>query len=107
MDYSYFGHPKTPYRSDLARMPFCGWKGEHCEKISTQVWQTILNDAKKHNQPCSFTVFPGYEWSGSPHLSNIHRNVIFESFDVPKTPVSYLDAPRDYQLWEQLDEQCQ
>jgi hypothetical protein len=96
-----------PYRKDLARMPFCGWKGERCEKVATKVWQMTVKEAQKHNNPCEFTVFPGYEWSGSPHLQNIHRNVIFEDFDVPKQPVSYLDAPRDLQLWKELDDVCQ
>ena len=95
------------YRNDLARMPFCGWKGKNCEKVSSKVWQMTVMDAKKHNEPCEFTVFPGYEWSGSPHLRNLHRNVIFENFDVPSLPVSYLDAPRDIQLWKELDEVCE
>ena len=95
-----------PYRKDLARMPFCRWKGEHCEKIASKVWQMMVNEAEKNNTPCEFTVFPGYEWSSSPHLRNLHRNVIFENFDVPKQPISYLDAPKDIQLWQQLDQNC-
>ena len=55
---------------------------------------------------CSFTSFVGYEYTGTPGVSNYHRNVIFRNAEVPDLPVSYIDAPIDRSLWQQLDVAC-
>jgi hypothetical protein len=56
---------------------------------------------------CEFTSFVGYEWTGSgENVANLHRNVIFRNSNVPRLPISFIDAPSAQQLLEQLDKGC-
>jgi hypothetical protein len=56
---------------------------------------------------CEFTSFVGYEWTGSgENVANLHRNVIFRNNNVPRLPISFIDAPSAQQLLEQLDKGC-
>jgi hypothetical protein len=87
----------------------CGQDGKLCTKATASAWQKILDATETANDPdgdCSFTSFVGYEYSGVKTGSNYHRNIIFRTASVPAKPVSYLDAPQDYQLWQQLDKSC-
>ena len=43
-----------------------------------------------------------YTYSGN----NLHRNIIFESSNVPFQPISFYEAPTRAELWEQLDQEC-
>lgn len=87
----------------------CGQQGTLCAKAEQSGWQKIIDaaeDAQDRSAECSFTTFIGYEYSGIKTGSNYHRNVIFRNTNVPVLPVSYLDAPKDYMLWQQLDHAC-
>jgi len=87
----------------------CGEQGESCAAARQNGWRKILNAAEQaydRSANCSFTSFVGYEYSGVKAGSNYHRNIIFRNANVPVSPVSYLDAPEDYLLWQRLDESC-
>lgn len=85
----------------------CGEDGLHCLEFAKSPWQQVQDAAEAANEPCRFTSFVGYEYTGTPHVSNYHRNVIFRGSQVPDLPVSYIDAPSDSQLWSRLDATCQ
>ncbi len=84
----------------------CGENGEHCLEFAKTPWQDIQDAANEANEPCRFTSFVAYEYTGTPMVSNYHRNVIFRDEHVPELPVSYIDAPSDSQLWSRLDAVC-
>ncbi|NKB36823.1 MAG: DUF3604 domain-containing protein [Gammaproteobacteria bacterium] len=87
----------------------CGEDGQLCRDYAEGPWQVIrqaAEDAYDRSTACKFTSFVGYEYTGSPNNSNYHRNVIFRNDNVPDLPVSYMENPYDYLLWEQLDNVC-
>jgi len=87
----------------------CGADGERCLGAAKGPWQRTIDAAEAaydRSDACTFTSFVGYEYSGSPGQSNYHRNVIFRNANVPDLPVSYFEAPLDYQLWDQLNAHC-
>lgn len=84
----------------------CGEDGARCPEFAQGPWQQIQDAANEANEPCQFTSFIGYEYTGTPGTSNYHRNVIFRGDVVPAAPVSYIDAPIDSKLWAGLDEVC-
>lgn len=87
----------------------CGDDGQLCIEYSKGPWKTIIEAAEKaydRSAECNFTSFIGYEYTGTPGLSNYHRNVIFRNGNVPAIPTSFVEAPYDYQLWGQLDRSC-
>ena len=58
-------------------------------------------------ESCAFTTFVGYEWTGAAYSgNNLHRNIIFDSSNVPFQPISFYEAPTRVELWEQLDKEC-
>lgn len=87
----------------------CGEDGELCREYAAAPWQRIVDSAEAaydRSAECSFTSFVGYEYTGTPQLANYHHNVIFRNNNVPKLPVSYIEAPIDHQLWKKLDAEC-
>jgi hypothetical protein len=40
-------------------------------------WADEVNIADEENQPCSFTTFPGFEWTSQFHDQMIHRDAYF------------------------------
>ena len=90
-----------------ARIPeICGADGSLCRDFAQSPWETIQATSNANNQPCEFTSFVAYEYTGTPGTSNYHRNVIFRNDAVPPLPVSYIDAPIDSKLWTELDAVC-
>ncbi len=87
----------------------CGDDGALCREYARGPWQEMIaaaENAYDRSADCTFTSLIGYEYTGTPGLSNIHRNVIFRNNNVPELPVSYIEAPTDQQLWQQLEPQC-
>lgn len=87
----------------------CGEDGELCREFARGPWQEMIaaaENAYDRSANCTFTSLIGYEYTGTPGLSNIHRNVIFRNGNVPALPVSYIEAPTDQKLWRELDPQC-
>jgi hypothetical protein len=103
------------------RFPFCQ-EGDTCLRQARNVWQQIQAAAQEAYEPCTFTSFIGYEYTGQPGMgqcsnnqapcfadqdctggatctpnsgggNNLHRNIIFRSDDVVDRPISYIEAP--------------
>jgi hypothetical protein len=94
-----------PWRSISA----CGWSGERCRDATSQVWQETIHAAESWNDEselCERTAFIAYEYSSHRLGSNLHRNVIFRGSTVPALPTSYVEAPREWELWETLRTEC-
>lgn len=93
-----------------ARIPdLCGEDGQLCLDWAKTPWQEAIaaaENAYDRSSACKFTSFVAYEYTGTPGVSNYHRNVIFRNNKVPERPVSYVDAPYDSALWQGLDAVC-
>ncbi len=90
-------------------VPLCGEDGEICRESAAGPWQVIRDAAEEaydRSSECRFTSFVGYEYTGSPNNSNYHRNVIFRNANVPRLPLTYMEYPFDYLLWDQLEKEC-
>jgi len=91
------------------RAPLCRGDPDLCARARGESWGEIMDaaeDAYDRTSDCSFTSFVGYEWTGAPAGSNIHRNVIFRSRTTPTVPTSYVEAPHPETLWDALDATC-
>jgi len=87
----------------------CDEDGSRCAKAAEIPWNDTITAAQKWNDTsgdCERTAFIGFEYSSVRLGSNLHRNVIFRGTVVPKRPISYLDANREWRLWEILDKEC-
>ena len=87
----------------------CGDDGQRCVAAAQSPWQQTIEAAEHWNDTsgdCERTAFIAFEYSSVRLGSNLHRNVIFRGSVVPKRPISYLDANREWRLWEILDKQC-
>jgi len=94
-----------PWRED----PVCGGDGERCREAARGAWQQVIDAAQAWNdtsEACERTTFVAYEYSSHRLGSNLHRNVIFRNEVVPALPVSYLEAQREWQLWDLLERGC-
>jgi hypothetical protein len=95
--------------SDPVRYSFCGPGGAACRDAARIPWREIRDAAEEaydRTSACRFTSFVGYEWSGNPDSSMIHRNVVFRNHVVPDYPFSYVDDPRAEGLWRALQADC-
>jgi hypothetical protein len=73
--------------------------------IGRTIWIAVVATADEHNEPGSFTTFPGYEWTSNPGKQNLHRVVVFANSDgVPELPFSAIDSDRPEDLWQWMDE---
>ncbi len=80
-----------------------------CLAAAGDVWSRIQQAAEEaydRTAACEFTSFVGYEWSGTPGVSNLHRNVLFRNIHVQELPISYYEAPEPRLLWGALRDQC-
>lgn len=84
----------------------CGLDEKNCQQANKNVWADTLAAASEHNQPCQFTTFNAYEWSGTIKGGNMHRNVVFSNDAVLAVPVSAREALTVEALWAALDSQC-
>lgn len=84
----------------------CGDQNKDCIGKAGTVWQELKDIADEFNRPGKFTTFVGYEWTGNPEGSNLHRNVIFRNDHVPALPISYFEATTPLQLWKKLRHAC-
>ncbi|MBW2270611.1 MAG: DUF3604 domain-containing protein [Deltaproteobacteria bacterium] len=87
----------------------CGEDGAACREERRSVWQEIQASAERWNDTssaCEFTAFKAYEYTLTPDMSKVHRNVIFRNAAVPELPISSMDEPHAEGLWRQLELQC-
>ncbi|MEE4661981.1 MAG: DUF3604 domain-containing protein, partial [Halieaceae bacterium] len=97
----------APFR--LRDRETCGDDGERCGVAAADLWRQMVEAAERWNDTsseCRRATFAAYEYSSYRLGSNLHRNVIFKSATVPRRPVSYLDAIREWDLWRLLKAQC-
>ncbi|HUS23455.1 MAG TPA: DUF3604 domain-containing protein [Candidatus Binatia bacterium] len=78
-------------------------------------WAGQVAIADEQNVPCSFSTFPGYEFTSQRHGQHIHRQVIFgpgtrppDVIHVQQPPDLVLgsNADEDWDLLEELAQQC-
>ena len=75
-------------------------------KISTSVWQDIVETADKFYVPGKFTTFPAFEWTSNPQMQNLHRVVVFrDSQKVPDLVLSSHESNDPEKLWEWMEAQ--
>lgn len=95
---------------DAARFTdLCGPGGLDCDRAAAAVWSRVQDAAEQaydRSAACEFTSLVAYEWSGSRQLSNLHRNVIFRTREVPPLPISHFEAPTTHELWTRLQTEC-
>lgn len=93
------------FRADAA----CGKDGQRCRDAAKTQWQEIIEAAENWNDrssDCERTAFIAYEYSSHRLGSNLHRNVIFRNNAVPALPISYIEAPEEWELWKRLKQDC-
>ena len=84
----------------------CGNDLSRCKKSLASLWQETQQAAHRWNRSCDRTTFVAYEYSSFRLGSNLHRNVIFRGESVLESPISHVDAPTDFELWQGLSEGC-
>jgi hypothetical protein len=77
-----------------------------CSAEEQTAWQRTINAAEAANNPCKFSSLVAYEWTDTANGDNLHRNVVFNSNQVPKAPLDYLNYPSPNALWTGLSQQC-
>jgi hypothetical protein len=104
-DYALALSSRMPSRPAICREDNAGL----CAARLRTVWeetQQAAEEAYDRSDECRFTSFVGYEWTGSPGGNNLHRNVIFRTASVPRSPTSYIEAPTPDRLWSALERDC-
>jgi hypothetical protein len=99
----------TIQAADPMRLSMCGTNDVNCLTQAALVWQDELDAAEEfydRTSACSFTTFPGYEWTNNLGGYNLHRNVIFRNADVPSLPTSYYDESNLEDLFTALESGC-
>jgi hypothetical protein len=85
------------------RNPF--GKAEAKAEIARTMWDRVIENAERHNQPGTFTAFVGYEWSSMPDGANLHRIVIFRDGAErvgQVVPWSSVDSEDPEMLWRYM-----
>ncbi|MCP4385661.1 MAG: DUF3604 domain-containing protein [Hyphomicrobiales bacterium] len=65
-------------------------------------WQVLIDAARRHYEPGTFTTIPAFEWSAAPNGGNMHRNVHFRDMNLPDLPFSNIDSSDEEKLWDWL-----
>ncbi|NRA03586.1 MAG: DUF3604 domain-containing protein [Myxococcales bacterium] len=87
----------------------CGPGGSDCRRAVESVWRDIKAAAEHHydrSPACSFTTFHAYEYTATPELSKVHRNVIFRNAQTLALPISAIDEPDSAKLLRRLKDEC-
>jgi hypothetical protein len=95
--------------SNPARYAFCGPGGKDCIEAAAVPWgeiQAAAEESYDRTGACRFTSFVGFEWSGAPESSMIHRNIVFRNAVVPRLPISYIEDQTPERLWTRLRQEC-
>jgi len=88
----------------------CGEDGARCVEGTRRFWTSVQDAAEEaydRSDRCEFTSFVGYEWTASVGKGqNLHRNVVFRNANVPELPISWVDTPSAFDLWDRLEADC-
>ena len=101
--------PQNQLENPERNIEVCGADGSRCREWAADAWAGLVTAVDHANTPenrCTFSAFPGYEWTGSNGGTNQHRTVIFRSTAVPSLPVSHFEAPFPHQMREALADVC-
>ncbi|WP_372809277.1 DUF3604 domain-containing protein [Litorivivens sp.] len=78
-----------------------------CKDVQRSAWQETVRAAETANDPCVFTSFVAYEWTGNGSGgATIHRNVIFNGNPDLSNPFSALDYKTPEALFGELRKHC-
>jgi hypothetical protein len=94
---------------DLVAREICGEDGVRCRDAAGVVWRETQDAAARWNDrsdACRFTTFVAYEYTATPELTKVHRNVVFRNEAVPALPISYADEPDVIDMWRRLSAEC-
>ena len=72
------------------------------EELKTAMWQRMTAAAENGNVPGVFSAMIGYEWTGTPGGSNLHRNVIYRDGNTladTVLPFTAFESTDPEQLW--------
>jgi hypothetical protein len=87
----------------------CGADMSRCRAAVTSVWQLTQAAAERaydRTRTCRFTAFHAWEYSYSPAISKVHRNVILRNELAPELPISSIDERTPQGLWRRLAQLC-
>lgn len=93
----------------LSTADICGADGRLCLDAEKKIWQETQVAAAEfddNSSDCNFTTFVAYEYTATPALTKIHRNVIYKNDIVPELPISYVEEPDEKVLWRRLKDEC-
>ena len=74
--------------------------------LQAKAWNQIIDAVDEYNEPGVFTAFHGFEWTSTPDLRNLHRNVIFrDSAEQARqvVPFSIFDSTDPEDLWDYME----
>jgi hypothetical protein len=75
-------------------------------KLQARAWNKIIDAVDRYNEPGVFTAFHGFEWTLTPDLRNLHRNVIFRDGAEQArqvVPLSFFDTQDPEKLWDYME----
>jgi hypothetical protein len=87
----------------------CGSDGRRCRDAVADPWQDTQDAAEHHydrSAECRFTSFVAYEYSLSPELSKVHRNVIFRSEVTLDRPIDAEEESEPLHMLRRLRDEC-
>ena len=87
----------------------CGKDNLLCLEGTKTVWEETRAAAEKFNgsyPECDFSTLIAYEYTATPDLTKIHRNVIFKNSEVLPAPIAAFDEPDERVLWQRLKNEC-
>ena len=87
----------------------CGADGKACREAAGVVWKDIQQAAEAaydRTDRCTFVSLVGYEYTATPVVTNLHRNVIFRNASTIPLPITYYEEPNPWGLWDSLRKQC-
>jgi hypothetical protein len=93
----------------LRSAELCGEDFALCQAAMDTVWKEHQRAAERfqdRSDRCAFTTFNAYEYTATPKLAKVHRNVIFRNEVVPDRVVAWVDEPSRWGLWEKLNQEC-
>ena len=96
---------EQPSRSE----ELCGAEAGDCRDAARGAWRDLLaasQAAYDTSDACALTTLPGYEYTRTPEISNVHRVVLFRNLQAPPAPISAFEAPTAWDLWRALEAQC-
>jgi hypothetical protein len=105
------GLTQSTYRrmGALSTPEVCGGDRSGCGGGTVAAWRETIEAAERWNDTsaqCRFTAFIGYEYSMTPEMTKIHRNVIFRGSAVPESPISWVEETTPWGLWRRLRTEC-